>query len=97
MRKTNFVDKMVAFVRVRDDKIREESHDGDDDDWRKHSTSERRLQRDWAQRTLRLHDSKRIFVITDEKNNESLISQQNNRVWATGRQADVDSSRLIVH
>lgn len=48
-------------------------------------------------RRLKVRDNKRIFF-TDEKNFylNTPISQQNNRVWATGHKAAVDCRRLIV-
>lgn len=62
------------------------------------ATKQKRLKRAKALlRRLKARDLKRVFF-TDEKNFylNPPISNQNNRVWASGKKADVKPSRLLV-
>jgi len=59
---------------------------------------QKRLERSSALlRRLKVRDTKRVFF-TDEKNFylNPPISNQNNRVWSSGKKADVRPDRLIV-
>ena len=62
------------------------------------NASQKRLERSsaWLRR-LKVRDTKHVFF-TDEKNFylNPKISNQNNRVWSSGRKADVRPDRLIV-
>ena len=62
------------------------------------ATKQKRLERAKALlRRLKVRDTKQVFF-TDEKNFylNPPVSNQNNRVWASGKKADVKPSRLLV-